>query len=90
MTIGAGGEIVLGKEFAGQHVLVTQSRTGVWQVETADVIPHSQRFWFRPDIDKHMQEALAEVKARPVQVTSDQEMEALFAKALQRFEEPHS
>jgi hypothetical protein len=85
-TIGAGGQIYLGKEFAGQHVLVTQTEPGVWQIKTADVIPHNERFWHRPEVDARVQRALAEAAQYPTKVTSEEEMEALFARALEQAE----
>ncbi len=86
-TIGTGGQIYLGKEFAGQHVLVTQTETGVWQIKTADVIPHSQRFWHQPEVDKLMQQALAESAGRTARASTEEEMEELFARALKYAEE---
>jgi hypothetical protein len=85
-TIGAGGQIYLGKEYAGQHVLVTQREPGVWQIQAADVIPHNERFWHRPEVDARMQRALAEAAQHPAKATSEEEMEALFARALEHAE----
>ena len=82
-TIGAGGQIYLGKEFAGQHVLVTQTEVGVWQVKTADVIPHDERFWYRPEVETRIDRGLAELARMPVKATTNEEIEVLFAKALQ-------
>jgi hypothetical protein len=86
-TIGAGGQIYLGKEFAGQHVLVTQTETGVWQIKTADVIPHNERFWHQPEVEKRMEAALAESAGRTARATTDEEMEELFTRALKHAEE---
>ena len=83
-TIGAGGQIYLGKEFAGQHVLVTQTAIGVWQIKTADVIPHSQKFWYQPEVEKRMKKALAEVAQTPARVTTDEELENLYQRVLNR------
>jgi hypothetical protein len=86
-TIGAGGQIYLGKKFAGQHVLVTQTETGVWQIKTADVIPHNERFWHQPEVEKQMQEALAESARQTARASTEEEMEELFARALKYAEE---
>jgi hypothetical protein len=86
-TIGTGGQIYLGKEFAGQHVLVTQTQKGVWQIKTADVIPHNKRFWHQVEVDQLMQKALAESAGRIARANTEEEIEALFAKAMKHAEE---
>jgi putative transposon-encoded protein len=81
-TIGAGGQIYLGKEFAGQHVLVTQTQQGVWQVKTADIIPHNERFWHQPVVAQEMETAFKDLQETPAQANTPEEIEAIFAKAL--------
>lgn len=41
-TIGASGQISIGKEYAGRHVLVEEIEKGVWLVKTASIIPDSE------------------------------------------------
>jgi hypothetical protein len=86
-TIGAGGQIYLGKEFAGQHVLVTQIDKGVWSIKTADVIPHDEKWMHIPENAARIDEGLRQLEATPFKVTTEQEMEALFAKALKLAEQ---
>lgn len=86
-TIGAGGQIYLGKEFAGQHVLVTQIDKGVWRIKTADVIPHDERWMHTPENAARIEAGLKRLEATPIRVTTDEEMEALFAKAMKLAEE---
>ena len=43
-VIGANGQISLGKQFAGQQVLVEEREPGVWLVRTATVIPDNERW----------------------------------------------
>jgi len=84
-TVGKGGQIYLGKAFAGQHVLVTQKSEGVWVIKTADVIPHDEQWAHTPKSKAKLEAALTWLKTNPVkasQATSDEEMEALFEKAL--------
>ena len=84
-TIGKGGQIYLGKAFAGQHVLVTQKSEGVWVIKTADVIPHDEQWIHTPENKPKLDAALAWLKensAQAAQATSDDDMEALFEKAL--------
>ncbi len=43
-TIGASGQISLGKQHAGRQVLVEEQEDGVWLVRTAQVIPDNERW----------------------------------------------
>ena len=41
-TIGTSGQISLGKEYAGRHVIVEEIEAGVWLIKTASIIPDSE------------------------------------------------
>ena len=41
-TIGASGQISIGKEYAGRHVIVEEIEKGVWLIKTANIIPDSE------------------------------------------------
>jgi hypothetical protein len=82
-TIGAGGQIYLGKEFAGQHVVVTEERKGVWVIKTADVIPHDEAWVHTPENKAKLDRALEWVSRNPSKVTTAEEAEELFQKALE-------
>lgn len=43
-VIGANGQLLLGKQFAGRQVLVEEQEPGVWLVRTATVIPDNERW----------------------------------------------
>ena len=43
-TIGANGQVSLGKQYAGQQVLIEQREAGVWLIRAADVIPRNERW----------------------------------------------
>ena len=58
-TIGVNGQISLGKEFAGQQVLIEVPETGVWLIRTADVIPHNERWLHEPEQRKKLDAAMA-------------------------------
>lgn len=55
-TVGRSGQISLGKEYAGRHVLVEELAPGVWIVKLGEVIPDSERWIWEPktraDIDR--------------------------------------
>ena len=42
-SIGASGQISLGKEFAGRQVLIESPAKGVWIIQTAIIAPRSCR-----------------------------------------------
>jgi len=48
-TIGANGQISLGKQYAGQQVLIEEQEAGVWLIRTADVIPRNERRLHAPE-----------------------------------------
>ncbi len=41
-TIGASGQISLGKEYAGRHIIIEEIEEGVWLIKTANVIPDNE------------------------------------------------
>ena len=43
-SIGASGQISLGKEFAGRQVLVESPAKGVWIIRTATIIPDHDKW----------------------------------------------
>jgi hypothetical protein len=40
--VGASGQISIGKQYAGQHVIVEEIEPGEWRIQTAITIPRSQ------------------------------------------------
>jgi hypothetical protein len=55
-TVGASGQISLGKEYAGRTVIVENPEEGVWIIRTAQVIPESER-WLHEEPAKSKLEA---------------------------------
>ena len=55
-TIGASGQISLGKKYAGRIVTVDQVEEGVWSIKTAQVIPDNELWLHTPqaraDLDR--------------------------------------
>ena len=76
-TIGASGQICLGKEFAGQTVLVEEDReAGVWIVKRGSFIPDSERWLHAPAIKAEIDEALDYLDANPPKETDLDELAA--------------
>ncbi|NBY58654.1 MAG: hypothetical protein EBQ52_00485 [Synechococcaceae bacterium LLD_019] len=57
--VGSNGQISLGKQYAGRHVLVEESEPGVWIVRTATVIPDNERWLHEQEAAADLQRAMA-------------------------------
>ena len=64
-TIGASGQISLGKEFAGRTVTVEQVEDGVWMVKAARVIPENELWLHTPEMEKKLAEAFEWARTHP-------------------------
>ena len=67
-VVGANGQISLGKQFAGRHVLVEEREPGVWMVRTATVIPDNESWLHEPQAAADLHSALTWAAANPVAV----------------------
>lgn len=77
-TVGANGQISLGKQFAGRQVLVEEQEPGVWLVRTATVIPDNERWLHAPEVAADLQEALTWASKHPASdAQSDQILQSL-------------
>jgi hypothetical protein len=63
--VGSNGQISLGKQYAGRHVLVEESEPGVWIVRTATVIPDNERWLHEPAAAASLQAAMAWSASHP-------------------------
>jgi hypothetical protein len=61
-TVGASGQISLGKEYAGRPVLVEEVEEGVWIIKTATVIPDSEMWLHEEPARSKVQKAIAWAK----------------------------
>jgi putative transposon-encoded protein len=57
-SIGASGQISLGKQYAGRTVTVEQIAEGVWTIKTAQVIPDDELWLHTPDTRTSLDRAL--------------------------------
>jgi hypothetical protein len=64
-TVGAGGQISLGKEYAGRNVLIEKIEPGVWIIKVGEFIPESERWLHRPGIKVDLDEAIAWAEKNP-------------------------
>lgn len=58
-TVGINGQISLGKQYAGRHVLIEQCEPGVWLVRTATVVPDNERWLHQPKAAADLRQAMA-------------------------------
>ena len=64
-TIGASGQISLGKEYAGRNVLVERVEPGVWVVKLGEFIPDSEKWLHRSEVSEDLDEAIAWAEKNP-------------------------
>lgn len=64
-TIGSSGQIALGKEYAGRHVLIDEVERGVWVVKLGDFIPETERWLHAPRTKSDVEEATAWAEQHP-------------------------
>jgi hypothetical protein len=68
-TIGRSGQIALGKEFAGQQVLVDQVEPGVWLIKLGEFVPDSERWLFERHVAGELDEAIRWAEDNPPRET---------------------
>jgi len=70
-VIGTSGQISLGKQYAGLHVLIEEPDEGVWLIRTARVIPDNEQWLHKPQFRKRLQGALDWAKTHKPEETGD-------------------
>ena len=76
-TIGASGQISLGKQYAGRTVTVEQIGDGVWSIKTAQVIPDDELWLHTPEMRASLDRALDWSASHP---RSETDLRAIAAK----------
>jgi hypothetical protein len=74
-TIGASGQLSLGKEHAGRTVTVESVEKGVWLIRTARVIPENERWLHTPRNRALLNRAVAWAEKNPASKTDLEAME---------------
>lgn len=68
--VGASGQISIGKQYAGQHVIVEEIEPGEWRIQTAITIPRSQAWVHSKVMQTELDQALDwAAKRAPKQTT---------------------
>jgi hypothetical protein len=74
-TVGRSGQISLGKEFAGQHVLIDEIEPGVWMLKVGRFIPEAEAWLHQGPVKSELDEAIAWAEANPPTETDLHELE---------------
>ncbi|MCA1581625.1 MAG: hypothetical protein LC796_09605, partial [Acidobacteria bacterium] len=64
-TIGASGQIALGKQYAGRHVRIDEIEEGVWIVKLGDFVPDSERWIHEPEASRSLDDAVRWAEKTP-------------------------
>jgi hypothetical protein len=77
-TIGASGQISLGKENAGRTVTVEKVEEGVWVIKAGQFIPDNERWLHTPEMKRKLDKAMVWAKTHPPRETDLDELEQRF------------
>lgn len=58
-VIGTNGQLSLGKEFAGQMVMINQLDNGTWIIKKGEFIPASEKWLYKKDTLVKLEQALS-------------------------------
>ena len=83
-SIGASGQISLGKEHAGRKVLVEMPEPGVWVIRTATIIPDNERWLHEPIVKKKLEKALAWARNNPAKESNLEDLKIKKAHVTRR------
>ena len=86
-TISAGGQISLGKKYAGRTVIIESPEEGVWVVKAATVIPDNERWLHEEPAKSKLEAAIQRAEQRLLRPNERKStLEELEAEALQKLE----
>ncbi|MEW6368702.1 MAG: hypothetical protein AB1714_29080 [Acidobacteriota bacterium] len=64
-TIGQSGQLSLGKEYAGRHVLVDEIEPGTWLIKTGEFIPDNERWMWEAEAATKIDRAIKWAESNP-------------------------
>ena len=70
-TIGSSGQIALGKEYAGRHVLVDETEPGVWVIKLGRFIPENEQWLHEPEARARLDKAIRWAEGNPQASATD-------------------
>ena len=57
-TIGTSGQVSLGKQYAGKHVLIDEIEPGVWMIKVGEFVPDNERWMTHPETKEEIDKAI--------------------------------
>lgn len=74
-TVGSSGQIALGKQYAGRHIMMEELEPGVWILKVGEFIPDNERWLHEPEVKEKLDKALAWAERNPPRETDLKELE---------------
>lgn len=74
-TVGSSGQIALGKQYAGRHVVVEEMEQGVWIVKLGEFVPDNERWLNEPEVRTKLDRAIARAETESLHETDLKELE---------------
>ncbi len=83
-SVGASGQISLGKEFAGRQIFVESPAKGVWIIRTATIIPDHEEWLHEVQTKSSLKKAVAWAQKNPPKVSNPDLLPVVKAHATKR------
>lgn len=78
-TVGSSGQIALGKQYAGRHVMIEEPEPGVWVIKLGEFVPDNEHWLHTPAVKAQLDEGLAWAAGRAPRETDLNELEESLA-----------
>ncbi|MCL4556990.1 MAG: hypothetical protein B7Z05_08545 [Thiotrichales bacterium 32-46-8] len=75
-TVGANGQVSLGKHYAGKQIIIEEQEPGVLLIRTAKVIPDNEAWLHSAAVKSTLDEAMKWAVSNPAQETNLSDLEA--------------
>ena len=79
-TVGASGQISLGKKYAGQTVMLSEVDTGVWLVKLGQFIPDNEKWLHSHNVQNQLNQAIDWAEKNPPRETDLKQLENRIVK----------
>lgn len=74
-TVGSSGQIALGKQYAGRHIMMEELEPGVWIIKVGEFVPDNERWLHEPETKEKLDAALAWAERNPPRETDLKELD---------------
>jgi hypothetical protein len=83
-TVGASGQVSLGKEYAGRLVMIDQVEPGVWILKLGEFVPDNERWMMQDEVRQEIDRAIEWADKNPPKETNLDELEEKVRKTWTR------